>query len=141
MKLEYIDSKYTTSKGIHYQLRKIRPVAPIKDRFYSIGMDGLVIIQPGYAWDGPSGPTLDTKDVMFCSLIHDVLYEAMRKEQLSLDWRDEADEELAEIGKACGASSLRMEAWEWAVGNFAEDSALPENRKKVHKVPAVTELD
>ena len=28
----------------------------------------------GYAWDGPSGPTIDTPDAMPASLVHDGLY-------------------------------------------------------------------
>ena len=30
-------------------------------RFLSLSPDGLLTIHNGYAWDGPSGPTIDTK--------------------------------------------------------------------------------
>ncbi len=125
---------------MHYQLREIRPEKPIGSRFYSLTRDGLLIIKRGYAYDGPSGPTLDTPEVMFCSLVHDVLYEMFRKDQLDISWRDEADEELAEIGKACGANSFRMEVWQLAVNKFAEGSALPENKKIIYEVPSITSL-
>ena len=42
--------------------------------FCSLTTEGLLIIRPGYAWDGPSGPTFDTPSFMRGSLIHDVLY-------------------------------------------------------------------
>lgn len=28
--------------------------------YLSLGNDGILIIKKGYAWDGPSGPTIDT---------------------------------------------------------------------------------
>lgn len=138
--LYYIKSKYTISKSVHYQLRKIQPIAPIRTRFYSLTMNGLLVVKAGYAYDGPSGPTIDTPSTMFCALVHDVMYEMFRKEQLSLDWRGEADEELSEIGKACGANPYRMEIWEWGVDKFAEKHALPENKKIMYEVPAITIL-
>jgi hypothetical protein len=33
----------------------------------------------GYAWNGPSGPTLDTRNFMRGSLVHDALYQLMRE--------------------------------------------------------------
>ena len=39
-----------------------------------IDPSGLLIIKNGYAWDGPSGPTFDTKNFMRGSLVHDALY-------------------------------------------------------------------
>ncbi len=33
----------------------------------------------GYAWDGPSGPTIDSKNFMRGSLVHDALYQLMRE--------------------------------------------------------------
>ena len=136
--LKYLKSKYTLSETVFYQLDKIRPEKPIHTRFFTISTNGLMIIKEGYSYDGPSGPTIDTSSTMFASLIHDVLYECFRKELLREYWREEADRELAEIGKACGASAARMELWEWAVSNFAEMSSKPEARKVIYEVPAIT---
>ncbi|MGH7536144.1 MAG: DUF1353 domain-containing protein, partial [Gemmatimonadales bacterium] len=36
---------------------------------------GYLTVKEGYAWDGPSGPTVDTKDFMRGSLVHDALYQ------------------------------------------------------------------
>ena len=47
--------------------------------FCSLDNAGELIIEPGYAWDGPSGPTFDTKSFMRGSLIHDVLYQLLRQ--------------------------------------------------------------
>ena len=49
--------------------------------------ESKVIVRRGYAWDGASGPTIDTKDSMKATLIHDVLYQVMREGGLKLDAR------------------------------------------------------
>ena len=41
---------------------------------------GRLKLKRGYAWDGPSGPALDTSDLMRGSLVHDALYQLMREE-------------------------------------------------------------
>lgn len=40
-------------------------------------IDGLLKIKKNYAWDGPSGPTIDTHTFMRGSLVHDALYQLM----------------------------------------------------------------
>jgi hypothetical protein len=52
--------------------------------FYSLTASGLLTIGTGYAWDGPSGPCPDWKCFQRSSLIHDVLYQMMRREQLPI---------------------------------------------------------
>lgn len=137
--LEYIKSKYTTSKDVYYQLKIIRPTHPITSRFYSLSLNGLVFVRAGYGFDGPSGPTIDTPDVIFCSVIHDVLYEMFTKGELDLKWRKAADQELKDIGIACGASHSRMKVWKSMVRIFARKAALPISKKKIYIIPAVTE--
>jgi hypothetical protein len=58
---------------------------------------GLLVIKRGYAWDGPSGPTIDTKDFMRGSLVHDALYQLMREGHLDTVHKDTADRILQEI--------------------------------------------
>ncbi len=40
---------------------------------------GRLTIKKGYAWDGPSGPTIDTPSIMRGSLVHDCLYQLLRE--------------------------------------------------------------
>lgn len=75
----------------------------------SLGPDGHLIINAGYAWDGPSGPTVDTKNFMRGSLVHDALYQLMREGLLAHTWRQKADELLRDICVQDGMSKLR--AW------------------------------
>jgi len=46
--------------------------------YLSLYSTGRLIINQGYAWDGPSGPAIDTKNFMRGSLVHDALYQLMR---------------------------------------------------------------
>ena len=47
-----------------------------------------VVVKEGYAWDGASGPTFDTRASMEAALVHDVLYQCMRLGYLSTGERD-----------------------------------------------------
>ena len=130
--------------GYKYQLKKaiavptkIRPdEEKVIGRYIKLGTDGLLEISDGYAWDGPSGPTIDTKNFMRGSLVHDALYQLMREAGLDKDkWRKAADEELVRICREDGMTRLR--AW-WvltAVRRFADPAASPEGHKPVSTAP------
>ena len=72
------------------------------------GMGGL-FIKSGYAWDGPSGPTLDTKNFMRGSLVHDAIYQLMREGHIPESYREHADRLLQKICIADSMTPLR--AW------------------------------
>ncbi len=59
--------------------------------YLSLGNDGILIIKKGYAWDGPSGPTIDTLNFMRGSLVHDALYQLMRMGKILYSYKDHAD--------------------------------------------------
>ena len=77
--------------------------------YVKISQDGLLTIKKGYAWDGPSGPTFDTKNFMKGSLVHDALYQLIREEKINEDQRKRSDEILKEICLEAGMSKIR--AW------------------------------
>ena len=93
------------------------------NRFISINADGVIWIQAGYAWDGPSGPTLDTRDAMRGSLVHDALYQMMREKVLPLSMRDQADSLLKLICETDGMTAIRASIWWVGVKKFAEKAA------------------
>jgi len=75
-KILKVQWKYVTV--LPYELQtNIYPVNPVQNKYVSIDLDGIVRISKDYAWDGPSGPTIDTPDTMRASLIHDGLYQLM----------------------------------------------------------------
>ena len=72
-------------------------------------LDGELLISKGYVWDGPSGPTIDTKSFMRGSLVHDALYQLLREGAIGQELREYADRLLREMCLADGMSRFR--AW------------------------------
>lgn len=126
-------------KGYKYQLTRtyichvdVYPSRIIKTRFITLDTAGLLTIRWGYAWDGPSGPTFDTKNFIRGSLVHDVLYQLMRIRMLGPWHREAADKELRKICLEDGMSCLRAWYVYHSVREFANPAALPKNKKVEH---------
>ena len=107
---------YRILKGYKYDVRQVyRHSVPRLSRLsftngYLMLQDGVLTIGVGYAWDGPSGPTFDTKDFMRGSLVHDALYQLMRENAISRTlYRKYADQLLRIICLEDGMSKFR--AW------------------------------
>ncbi len=96
--------------GYKYQLKedyvidiRIRPDSPIDTDYLFLTLEGQLTIKKGYAWDGPSGPTIDTLNFMRGSLVHDALYQLMRARHLDTErHKDSADRLLKKICKTMG---------------------------------------
>ena len=128
--------------GYKYQLREdyqckvsIIPDSDIKKPFLELSKEGTLVIKKGYAWDGPSGPTLDTKNFMRGSLVHDALYQLLRKKDIDQKWRDEADQELKRICIEDGMWRIRAWYVYYAVRRWGDMAADPANSKKDHIAP------
>ena len=88
----------------------IYPPATLITDFITLTTEGELTISKWYAWDGPSGPTIDTKNFMRGSIVHDALYQLMREMLLnSEEHRDVADKILMTICLEDGMSWIR--AW------------------------------
>ena len=102
--------KYQLAEDYRVKVRVI-PVQDIDTDFIGLTTQGMLLVKEGYAWDGPSGPTWDTKNFMRGSLVHDALYQLMRNRHLSnTRWRAEADNELKRMCLEDGMSRIRA-AW------------------------------
>ena len=84
--------KYRKIEGYKYQLFETEviktPIIPEKEIFheyFTLSLDGTLVVKKWYAWDGPSGPTIDTKNFIKDSLPHDVFFQGMRLGLLSKD--------------------------------------------------------
>lgn len=80
-----------------------------RSEFIDLEPDGKLTICHGYAWDGPSGPTVDTKNFMRGSLVHDALYQLLREGLIPQELRQAADMILRDICREDGMSAPR--AW------------------------------
>ena len=128
--------------GYKYQLAEdcnavinVFPPHDIADKYISLDSKGHLTIKAGYAWDGPSGPTIDTKTFMRGALIHDALYQLMREDLLSQSWREAIDKELRRICILDGMWKARA-WWVYKGVRFGGlKSASAENKKKIHTAP------
>lgn len=129
-------------EGYRYQLAEdyavdvgIRPEKMLRSAFLSLSPAGVLTIKRGYAWDGPSGPAIDTKNFMRSSLVHDALYQMLRQRKIAPDYRKAADKLLQAICREDGMSAIR--AW-WVYegvrygGGLAAD---PDNDNPILEAP------
>ncbi len=120
-------------KRYKYQLIKYyRHQTPIKIKrsvkikgFVKLSSKGLLVASKGYAWDGPSGPTIDTKDFMRGSLVHDALYQLIRMKRLSMSERKQADKLLRQMCREDGMGWFRAFYVYWGLRIFARSAAKP----------------
>jgi hypothetical protein len=103
--------------------------------FLYLDSDRILTIYNGYAWDGPSGPTVDTPDSLRGSLVHDALYQLMREGHLGQDWRPIADTLLRAICLEDGMDHARADLWFAAVRAFAGSAADPAHNRPVLTAP------
>ena len=61
---------------------------------YAVCIGDTLTVKAHYAWDGPSGPTIDTPTNMRASLFHDALCQGMAEDLLDRMYRKYADELL-----------------------------------------------
>lgn len=129
-------------KGYKYQLHEIYAIKTditgygAKTEYIELTVGGLLIIDAGYAWDGASGTTIDTKTSMRGSLVHDAFYQLIRMKLLPYSERCKVDDLFYKILQADGMNRIR--AWFWRKSMYtiwAKAAARPKNAKKVIIAP------
>lgn len=126
--------------GFRYQLASDYVVAvdiklTVNTKFLVLTGTGDLFIRSGYAWDGASGPSFDTKNFMRGSLVHDALYQLMREGHIPESYREHADRLLQRICVEDGMMAIR--AW-WvykAVRGFGGSSAARGSGKPILYAP------
>ncbi len=128
--------------GYKYQLvdgerfhTQIRPPERIDTTFLNLHPSGRLLVLPGYAWDGPSGPTWDTKNSLRGSLAHDALYQLIRQGYLPFETWKQADVELDKVLKEDGMWWPRRAYWMAGLKLAGGSAAKPSNAKKVLTAP------
>ncbi len=96
----------TSFKGFEYECGR-----------YSIIKDGCIMAQPGFWWNGASGPTFDTPNTMEASCFHDILYDMLRLDKIpNTYWnRRKSDKMFYKALRRDGMSWFRANYWYWGV--------------------------
>ena len=97
----------------------------IETPYLKLDRQGNLTIHKSYAWDGPSGPTVDTLNFMRGSLVHDALYQLIRLEKLPYAYRAYADLLLQKHCLEDGMSRFRSGYVYLAVKLFGGAAAKP----------------
>ncbi|MBI3150100.1 MAG: hypothetical protein HYZ17_16470 [Betaproteobacteria bacterium] len=99
--------------------------APIVTDWIELDPDGTLRLRPGYACDGASGPTYDSKSSMRGAFTHDAGYQLIRMGLLPMSLRPAIDRAFRRICKEDGMWSARAALWYHAVRIFASPAADP----------------
>ncbi len=130
--------------GYKYQLASnylikinIKPNKEVDDKFIKLDKSGNLTVVAGYAWDGPSGPVVDTKENMRASLVHDALYQLMRHRRLTAkEHKDKADKLFKKICIEDGVLPATAHIYYIGLKMGGKPSTDPKNKKKVHIAPS-----
>ena len=133
--------RFRSLRRYKYQLRRAYTVdTPIRlpssvathGGFVCMTADGGLTMAAGYAWDGPSGPTVDTPSFMRGSLVHDGLYQLIREGLIGMEHRKAADQLLREHCRQDGMGRLRAayvyRAVRWFGAKHAKPRPVPDDQ-------------
>jgi len=136
------NKKIAYKKGYKYQLKedfsiqiRILPDEDIETEYINLSCKGILLIKNGYAWDGPSGPTFDTKSFMRGSLVHDALYQLIRLEKLKPEDRILADSELKDICIRDGMNRVYASIVYRSVRYFGKPATDPAKEHEIETAP------
>ena len=116
-------------QGYKYQLADdytlVTPVTGYEadTQFLTLRPSGELLIRSGYAWDGPSGPMVDTENTKTPSLVHDAFYQLIRHGLLAGEAKTKADKFFYDMCVDRGMSRIRAGYAFWAIDNFGHNSS------------------
>jgi hypothetical protein len=91
--------------------------------FITLDTSGVLTIKKGYAWNGLTGPTIQTINGLRASLIHDALYQLMEESSLDRVYRINADIEFRNACLEDGMWKIRAWTYFYCLRWFAESAA------------------
>lgn len=103
--------------------------------FFNFYHDGELFVMAGYAYDGPSGITLDTADSMRAALIHDCGYQCIREYGMPRSFRKQWDQEFLKVLLEDGMEFIRARTWYRAVRMFGKSSTKGDGGKPIQEAP------
>lgn len=129
--------------GYKYQLAKdykiatsIKPQKDIDTQFIALDKQGNLTVKSGYAWDGTSGPVVDTEHNLRASLVHDAFYQLMRRKHLEASkHKDKADKLFRKMCKEDGVPSTVAQVYYEALKLLGKPASDPSHAKKIKRAP------
>lgn len=134
----YFRSGYKHQLSQDYTIKtNLKPKRLIDTKFINLDLTGQLTVKEGYAWDGASGPVIDTSANLRASLVHDALYQLMRQNHLKprSDYKDKADRLFKDLCKEDGVPSALAQFYYEGLKRFGKPSTDPKNIKDINKAP------
>jgi hypothetical protein len=130
-------SGYKYQLAENYELKiPIKPDADIDSMFITLDRQGNLQVKAGYAWDGTSGPVIDTPFNLRASLVHDALYQLMREKTLSAkEDKDKADKLFKKLAKEDGVPAPVAQVYYEALKKLGKPATKPESSKALKHAP------
>ncbi|MCB0496064.1 MAG: DUF1353 domain-containing protein [Cyclobacteriaceae bacterium] len=127
--------KYQLASDFNIQI-SIKPDDDIDNQFIALDKLGNLRVKSGYAWDGTSGPVVDTNRNLRASLVHDALYQLMRKKAISAaKFKDKADRLFKKLCKEDGVSPAIAQVYYEALKALGRPATDPKNAKEIKRAP------
>ncbi len=127
--------KYQLADDYHLKT-SIKPTGDIDQKFIALDKKGNLVVKNGYAWDGPSGPVFDSRTNLRASLVHDALYQLMRKKKLSrTKYKDKSDKLFQKICVQDGEAPATARFWYLGLKAFGKPASDPKNARKTKRAP------
>lgn len=129
--------------GYKYQLvadytinTKIKPANDVVTDYILLDSKGVLTVKKGYAWDGTSGPVIDTDENLRASMVHDAFYQLMRMRKLkSTEHKEASDKLFRNMCKIDGVPSPVAQLYYFALEKMGKPSTDPANAKTVYRAP------
>lgn len=119
---KFADRCYQLAAPYHFETR-CRPVQMVSMPFISLEPTGQCRLDVGFAFDGASGPVIQTKSILRRAAEHDAKYRLMREGLLDAEANQPiADEEFREGLVLDGTMSTRAEVFYIAVHELGKKS-------------------
>ncbi len=117
---------YQLREDYTYHLGRTFDPAPIGNEFIEITAEGVLTIRKYYAWDGVSGPVMETQANIKASLVHDALYQLMREGKLDhLLYREWSDRLFMDMCRRGGVNDRIAALYFKALHLFGAKNAKP----------------
>lgn len=128
--VRHFTTKYLIAQDVHIQT-DIKPASSVITRYVNLTTEGVLTLKKGMPTDGPSGPTIDTPNVMTPSLVHDGVYMLLRLGAIPQKFRKPADLLFYKMLRANGVSRVRARVFYWGVRAFGSRYAKKRDKPKV----------
>lgn len=129
-------------KGYKYQLfstcvtvTNIYPPSEVDTPYINLTTEGILTVKRGYAWNGPSGPLVDTKPKQRASLNHDAFYQLFRQGLVNRNNAKKADRLFKKQSIEDGIVPWRAHLWYLALRKFGGASRSERNARAIHRAP------